>query len=152
MLRSASLFSAVGEQFFLRRHLSSSVNFIIPLLLDIYGSSFYSDYQIINEDTIIHERDLANTTLGVGIGRSHFEASSLMLGALVDGNYSRQSEMERQITMQVNEANIGPLGLHGSHSVLATFLKVGPQRASGVRIVCLRPCCCFEPRIASMEI
>lgn len=91
-------------------------------------------------------------TLGVGIGRSHFEASSLMLGALVDGDYSRQDDMETQITSQVNEADIGPLGLHGRHSVLATFLKVGPQRASGVRIVCLRPCCCFEPRIATVEI
>ena len=75
-----------------------------------------------------------------------------MLEALVDGKYALQSEMEKQITVQVNEADIGPLGLHGPHSVLATFLKVGPQRASGVRIVCLRPCCCFEPRIASVEI
>lgn len=90
-------------------------------------------------------------TLAVGIGRSHFEASSLMLQAQVDGNYSIQSEMEREITRKVNEANIGPLGLKGDTSVLATFMKVGPQRASGVRIVCLRPCCCFEPRIAMVE-
>ena len=91
-------------------------------------------------------------TLAVGIGRSHFEASSLMLQALVDGNYDIQSEMESEITSRVNEANIGPLGLHGKTSVLATFIKVGPQRASGVRIVCLRPCCCFEPRIASVDL
>ena len=91
-------------------------------------------------------------TLGVGIGRSHYEAATLMLESLVDGSYDRQSEMESQITARVNDADIGPLGLHGKHSVLATFLKVGPQRASGVRIVCLRPCCCFEPRIASVEI
>ncbi|MBP5672839.1 MAG: fumarate hydratase [Victivallales bacterium] len=91
-------------------------------------------------------------TLGVGIGRSHYEAATLMLEALVDGSYDRQSEMESQITLKVNEADIGPLGLHGKHSVLATFLKVGPQRASGVRIVCLRPCCCFEPRIATVVI
>ena len=91
-------------------------------------------------------------TLAVGIGRSHFEASSLMLQALVDGNYDRQSEMEKEITDRVNESNIGPLGLHGKTSVLATFMKVGPQRASGVRIVCLRPCCCFEPRIASIDL
>ena len=51
----------------------------------------------------------------------------------------------------MNEANIGPLGLHGKTSVLATFMKVGPQRASGVRIVCVRPACCIEPRIASVE-
>ena len=91
-------------------------------------------------------------TLAVGIGRSHFEASALMLEALTEGDYSRQSEMEQAITRRVNEADIGPLGLHGDTSVLATFLKVGPQRASGVRIVCLRPCCCFEPRIATVTL
>ena len=91
-------------------------------------------------------------TLAVGIGRSHFEASSLMLQALADGTYDKQTPMEQEITNRVNESNIGPLGLHGKTSVLATFMKVGPQRASGVRIVCLRPCCCFEPRIATMLI
>lgn len=90
-------------------------------------------------------------TLAVGVGRSHFEATSMMMQALVDGRYDRQSQVEREITRRVNEADIGPLGLHGDTSVLATFMKVGPQRASGVRIVCVRPCCCFEPRIASVE-
>ena len=91
-------------------------------------------------------------TLAIGIGRSQFEATSLMLEALVDGNYNVQSEIEKIITESVNEAEIGPLGLGGKTSVLGTFLKVGPQRASGVRIVCVRPCCCFEPRIASVEL
>ena len=91
-------------------------------------------------------------TLGVGIGRSHFEAAAMMLQAQADGRYDVQSEMEREITRRVNEANIGPLGLGGNTSVLATFLKVGPQRASGVRIVCVRPTCCFEPRIATVEL
>ena len=75
-------------------------------------------------------------TLAVGVGRSHFEATSMMLQAQVDGRYDFQSEME----------------LHGKTSVIATFMKVGPQRASGVRIVCVRPTCCFEPRIASVEL
>lgn len=91
-------------------------------------------------------------TLAVGIGRSHFEAASMMLQAQVDGKYDIQSEMEQEITNRVNEANIGPLGLQGDTSVLATFMKVGPQRASGVRIVCVRPSCCFEPRIATVDI
>lgn len=91
-------------------------------------------------------------TLAVGIGRSHFEAASMMLQAQADGDYAVQSGMEREITRRVNAADIGPLGLHGKTSVLATFLKVGPQRASGVRIVCLRPACCFEPRIATVEL
>lgn len=90
-------------------------------------------------------------TLAVGIGRSHFEASAMMLQAQVEGQYGVQSEMEREITRRVNEAKIGALGLGGGTSVLATFLKVGPQRASGVRIVCVRPACCFEPRIATVE-
>ena len=91
-------------------------------------------------------------TLAVGIGRSHFEAASMMLQAQTDGDYNVQSDMEKEITRRVNEADIGPLGLHGNTSVLATFMKVGPQRASGVRIVCLRPTCCFEPRIATVEL
>ncbi len=88
--------------------------------------------------------------LAVGIGRSQFEATSLMMEAMVYGDFSKQSDFEKKITEKVNEANIGPLGLGGNHSVLATFAKVGPQRASGVRIVALRPCCCFEPRRASL--
>lgn len=90
--------------------------------------------------------------LAVGIGRSQFEATSLMMEAIAKGDFSIQTEFEKQITEKVNEANIGPLGLGGRHSVLATFAKVGPQRASGVRIVALRPCCCFEPRRASVEL
>ena len=89
-------------------------------------------------------------TLAIGIGRSHFEASSLMLQAQVDGCYDVQSDLESEITRRVNESGVGPLGLGGNTSVLATFLKVGAQRASGVRIVCLRPCCCFEPRLATV--
>ncbi len=91
-------------------------------------------------------------TLAVGVGRSHYEASALMLQALVDGTYDRQSELESEITRRVNEARVGPLGLGGKTTVLATFMKVGPQRSSGVRIVSMRPCCCFEPRIASVEL
>lgn len=90
--------------------------------------------------------------LAVGIGRSQFEATSMMMEAMAKGNFNEQSDFEKRITNKVNEANIGPLGLGGKHSVLATFAKIGPQRASGVRIVALRPCCCFEPRRASVEL
>lgn len=91
-------------------------------------------------------------TLAVGVGRSHYEATSLMLQALVDGRYDKQSEIEQEITCRVNESQVGALGLGGETTVLATFMKIGPQRASGVRIVCMRPCCCFEPRIACCEL
>ncbi|MCM1568357.1 MAG: fumarate hydratase [Roseburia sp.] len=92
------------------------------------------------------------STLAVGIGRSHYEAAALMLQAMVDGSYDRQSDLEKEITKRVNRAGSGTLGLGGKNTVLATFMKIGPQRASGVRIVCLRPCCCFEPRTASVEL
>lgn len=90
--------------------------------------------------------------LAIGIGRSQFEATSLMMEAMVKGDFSVQSDFEKRITEKVNEADVGPLGLGGNHSVLATFAKIGPQRASGVRIVALRPCCCFEPRRACVEL
>lgn len=89
-------------------------------------------------------------TLVIGIGRSQFEATSLMMEAMAKGNYNEQSDFEQTITARVNASNTGALGLGGKTSVLATFAKIGPQRASGVRIVALRPCCCFEPRRASV--
>lgn len=88
--------------------------------------------------------------LAVGIGRSHYEASSMMLQAMAESRFGRMNELEQYITDRVNETEIGPLGLGGRTSVLSTFVKIGPSRASGVRIVCMRPCCCFEPRKASV--
>ena len=91
-------------------------------------------------------------TLAIGIGRSQFEATSLLIEAMAKGNYGIQSEMEQTITNRVNESHVGALGLGGKTSVIATFMKIGPQRASGVRIVAIRPCCCFEPRKAMVEL
>ena len=91
-------------------------------------------------------------TLAIGIGRSQFEATSMMMEAMAKGDFGVQSDFEKRITDKVNKSEVGPLGLGGKHSVLATFAKIGPQRASGVRIVALRPCCCFEPRRASVEL
>ena len=90
--------------------------------------------------------------LAVGVGRSQFEATALMMEAMVYSDFSKQSDMEKYITEKVNESGVGPLGLKGKTTVLATFMKVGPQRASGVRVVALRPGCCFEPRMASVEL
>lgn len=110
-------------------------------------------------DEIVNRAKLAVSQLGcspcvlaVGIGRSQFEATSMMMEAMAKGNLNEQSDFEQRITEKVNEAEVGPLGLGGKHSVLATFAKIGPQRASGVRIVALRPCCCFEPRRATIII
>ena len=89
--------------------------------------------------------------LAVGIGRTHYEASSMMLKAMIKGDFNVQSDIENEITERVNKTGVGPLGL-GGRTVLGTFLQVGPQRASGVRIVSLRPGCCFEPRKAAVML
>ena len=100
----------------------------------------------------VSELGCSPCVLAVGIGRSNFEAASLMTFAQIDANFDKQTDIERYISNQVNLARIGALGLGGETSVLASFVKVGPQRASGVRVVSLRPCCCFEPRHASAAI
>jgi fumarate hydratase subunit alpha len=86
----------------------------------------------------------------IGIGRTHFESASLMLEAMAKGNFGIQNNIEKEITEKINKSNVGPLGLKGNTTALATFLNIGPQRASGVRIVCLRLCCCVEPRVANV--
>ncbi len=88
----------------------------------------------------------------IGIGRTHFEASSLMLKAMAYGNLNIQSELEKCLTGKLNNTNIGSLGIGGSVTALGSFIEVGPQRASGVRIVCMRPCCCVEPRKSTVQI
>jgi len=86
----------------------------------------------------------------IGIGRSHAEASALMLEGMKDGNLCRQSRLEKRVTAIINASRTGPLGLGGHTTALGAFIKVGPQRASGVRIVSVRPCCCMEPRRATV--
>jgi len=91
-------------------------------------------------------------TLAVGIGRSHAESSGLMLEAMKEGRLDRQNPWERKLTEWLNETKVGPLGLGGGTTALGAFLKVGPLRASGVRIVTVRPCCCVEPRRATVAL
>lgn len=86
----------------------------------------------------------------IGIGRTHLEASALMLEAMKEGSLSRQSPLEKKVTAMINETNVGPLGLGGSTTALGTFIKIGPLRASGIRVVSMRPGCCFEPRKSSV--
>ena len=86
------------------------------------------------------------------------DINRVTLPNLSDNFMRNRPGSERELENSINavktfgEANIGPLGLGGNTSVLATFMKVGPQRASGIRVVCLRPACCFEPRIATVEL
>lgn len=88
----------------------------------------------------------------IGIGRSHFEASSLMLKSMAYGNLCNLTKEEKYITDKLNQTNIGPLGLGGKTTVLGTFIKIGNQRASGVRIISVRPSCFVEPRTSTLEL
>ena len=88
----------------------------------------------------------------IGIGRSHYEASSLMLKSMVYGNLDDLSDEEKYVTQKLNQTNIGPLGFGGNTTVLGTFIKIGNQRASGVRIVSVRPYCFVEPRKATLRL
>lgn len=88
----------------------------------------------------------------IGIGRTHFEATSLLLKSIAYGNLDNQSETEMQITQRLNETGIGPMGFGGKTTVLGTYLNIGNQRASGVRIVSIRPSCFVEPRVATLKL
>lgn len=88
----------------------------------------------------------------IGIGRTHYEASSLLLKAIAYGNLDNQSEMESYVNYKLNSLDIGPMGLGGKTTVLGSFINVGNQRASGVRIVSIRPSCCVEPRVAKINL
>lgn len=82
----------------------------------------------------------------IGIGRTHYEASSMMIEAQKEGNFDLQSDIENYITDKVNNTKVGPLGLGGDITALGTFLKIGEARGSGVRILCVRLSCSVEPR------
>lgn len=87
----------------------------------------------------------------IGVGRTHYEANALLLRAMAHGNLNSQSEIEKHVADELNKTNIGPLGLGGKTTVLGSFVNIGSQRASGVRIVAARPACFVEPRVSSFE-
>ena len=88
----------------------------------------------------------------VGIGRTHYEATTLMLEALKDGDLDQQSDLEKLVTEVVDATGIGSIGLRGSVTALGSFVRVGPARASGVRVVCMRPSCAVDPRRATFVL
>ena len=88
----------------------------------------------------------------VGIGRTHFEATSLLLKSIAYGNLDNQSEYEQYVTDRLNKTGIGPLGFGGKATVLGAYVNIGNQRASGVRIVSIRPSCFVEPRVATLKL
>ena len=88
----------------------------------------------------------------IGIGRTHYEANALLLKSIVYGNLDDMSEVEIYVKDKLNETGIGPLGFGGKTTVLGSFVNIGTQRASGVRIVAVRPSCFVEPRVATLKL
>ena len=88
----------------------------------------------------------------IGIGRTHYEATSLLLKSIAYGNLDNQSDVEKHVTDKLNETGIGPLGFGGRTTVLGSYVNIGNQRASGVRIVSVRPSCFVEPRVACLKL
>ncbi len=75
-----------------------------------------------------------------------------MLKSMIYGNLNNMSDEEKFVSEKLNQTNIGPLGFGGNTTVLGTFIKIGNQRASGVRIVSVRPSCFVEPRKATLRL
>ena len=88
----------------------------------------------------------------IGIGRTHYEATSLLLKSIAYGSLDNQSQYEQDIVDRLNKSDIGPLGFGGKTTVLGCYLNIGNQRASGVRIVSIRPSCFVEPRVATLSL
>lgn len=88
----------------------------------------------------------------IGIGRTHYEANALLLKSVAYGNLANQSDTERYVNSRLNDTGIGPLGFGGKTTVLGSYVNVGNQRASGVRIVAVRPSCFVEPRVATLKL
>jgi fumarate hydratase subunit alpha len=88
----------------------------------------------------------------IGIGRTHFEANSLLLKSIAYGDLANQSDAENYVAQRLNETGIGPLGFGGKTTVLGSYVNIGNQRASGVRIVAVRPSCFVEPRVATLKL
>lgn len=88
----------------------------------------------------------------IGIGRTHYEANALLLKSIAYGNLDAQSDVEEYVSGKLNETGIGPLGLGGKTTVLGSYVNIGNQRASGVRIVAIRPSCFVEPRVATLKL
>ena len=61
--------------------------------------------------------------LAIGIGRSHMEASALMLEAMKEGSLNRQNHWEKKVTEWVNSTKVGPLGLGGKTTVLGNIYQ-----------------------------
>lgn len=121
----------------------------------VYHKRSFENVINISVDWLISSLKMLGCTpsvVSIGIGRTHYESTSLVLKSMVYGNLDRQDNFEKNITNRLNQTGIGPMGFGGKTTVFGTFLNIGNQRASGVRIVSIRPSCFVEPRVATLKL
>lgn len=167
MLKPASiLIDSIGDDSTYKRNISpDTLN--IHFLLEGGGPEIRAKtFRVYHKRSFLNVIDAAVNWLGdslkmlgctpsipsIGIGRTHFEATSLLLKSIAYGNLDSQSEIENYVTSKLNESGIGPMGFGGKTTVLGSYVNIGPQRASGVRIVSVRPSCFVEPRVACLKL
>lgn len=167
MLKPASiLIDSIGDDSTYKRNISpDTLN--IHFLLEGGGPEIRAKtFRVYHKRSFLNVIDVAVDWLGdslkmlgctpsipsIGIGRTHFEATSLLLKSIAYGNLDSQSEIENYVTSTLNESGIGPMGFGGKTTVLGSYVNIGPQRASGVRIVSVRPSCFVEPRVACLKL
>lgn len=167
MLKPASILidSIVDDSTYKRNISSDTLN--IHFLLEGGGPEIRAKtFRVYHKRSFLNVIDAAVNWLGdslkmlgctpsipsIGIGRTHFEATSLLLKSIAYGNLDSQSEIENYVTSTLNESGIGPMGFGGKTTVLGSYVNIGPQRASGVRIVSVRPSCFVEPRVACLKL
>ena len=167
MLKPASiLIDSIGDDSTYKRNISpDTLN--IHFLLEGGGPEIRAKtFRVYHKRSFLNVIDVAVDWLGdslkmlgctpsipsIGIGRTHFEATSLLLKSIAYGNLDSQSEIENYVTSTLNKSGIGPMGFGGKTTVLGSYVNIGPQRASGVRIVSVRPSCFVEPRVACLKL
>ena len=167
MLKPASiLIDSIGDDSTYKRNISpDTLN--IHFLLEGGGPEIRAKtFRVYHKRSFLNVIDAAVNWLGdslkmlgctpsipsIGIGRTHFEATSLLLKSIAYGNLDSQSEIDNYVTSKLNESGIEPMGFGGKTTVLGSYVNIGPQRASGVRIVSVRPSCFVEPRVACLKL
>ena len=167
MLKPASILidSIVDDSTYKRNISSDTLN--IHFLLEGGGPEIRAKtFRVYHKRSFLNVIDAAVNWLGdslkmlgctpsipsIGIGRTHFEPTCLLLKSIAYGNLDSQSEIENYVTSTLNESGIGPMGFGGKTTVLGSYVNIGPQRASGVRIVSVRPSCFVEPRVACLKL
>ena len=118
---------------------------IVDSFLDSFGSGFLKIIDGYVSGAIIHaarrEHEMQNVV--------DFLKSENLPYTMAEATREKLQWLDEKNVKGVNAANIGPMGLGGKTSVLATFIKVGNMRASGFRVVSMRPNCCMEIRKAT---